>query len=64
MKISLCPDKLELGRCAASDGAEAIRRAISTRGQANVTVATGASQFEMLAELVKTLSVAATVPIL
>lgn len=53
MKISLCSDKLELGRRAASDGAEAIRRALSTRGQANVTVATGASQFEMLAELVK-----------
>lgn len=53
MKISICQDKMELGRQAASDGAEAIRRAIAARGQANVTVATGASQFEMLAELVK-----------
>lgn len=53
MKVSLCGDKQELGRKAASDGAEAIRQAIAARGQANVTVATGASQFEMLAELVK-----------
>ncbi len=53
MKVSLCGDKQELGRRAASDGAEAIRQAIAARGQANVTVATGASQFEMLAELVK-----------
>jgi glucosamine-6-phosphate deaminase len=53
MKVSLCADKQELGRKAASDGAEAIRQAIAARGQANVTVATGASQFEMLAELVK-----------
>ena len=53
MKVSLCKDKQDLGRRAASDGAEAIRQAIAARGQANVTVATGASQFEMLAELVK-----------
>jgi glucosamine-6-phosphate deaminase len=53
MKVSLCGDKQELGRKAASEGAEAIRQAIAARGQANVTVATGASQFEMLAELVK-----------
>src|SRR6185295_6246335 len=52
-KVSLCQDKQELGRKAASDGAEAIRQATAARGQANVTVATGASQFEMLAELVK-----------
>lgn len=53
MKVSLCGDKHELGRKAASEGAEEIRQAIAARGQANVTVATGASQFEMLAELVK-----------
>lgn len=53
MKVSLCGNKQELGRRAASEGAEAIRQAIADRGQANVTVATGASQFEMLAELVK-----------
>jgi glucosamine-6-phosphate deaminase len=53
MKVSLCQDKQELGRRAASEGAEAIRQAIAARGQAHVTVATGASQFEMLAELVK-----------
>jgi len=53
MEIRRCRDKQELGRQAAAEGAEAIRRAIAARGQANVTVATGASQFEMLAELVK-----------
>jgi glucosamine-6-phosphate deaminase len=57
MKVSLCQDKQELARRAASDGAEAIRQAIAARGQANVTVATGASQFEMLAELVKSSNV-------
>ena len=53
MNIIRCPDKLQLGRQAAAEGAEAIRQAIIRRGKANVTVATGASQFEMLAELVK-----------
>jgi glucosamine-6-phosphate deaminase len=53
MELCLCLDKLALGRKAAAEGAEGIRRAIAARGQANVTVATGASQFEMLAELVK-----------
>ncbi len=54
VKLCLCQDKQDLGREAAADGAEVIGRAIAARGQANVTVATGASQFEMLAELVKT----------
>ena len=34
-------------------GAQFIRDAIAARGEANIIVATGASQFEMLAELVK-----------
>jgi glucosamine-6-phosphate deaminase len=53
MQVFVCQDKQDLGRRAAAEGAEEIRRAIAVRGQANVTVATGASQFEMLAELVK-----------
>src|ERR1700722_19532085 len=52
MKTDLAPTKLELGRRAATDGAAVIRTAISTSGRANVIVATGASQFEMLAALV------------
>lgn len=53
MQVCVCQDKQDLGRRAAAEGAQAIRQAIAARGQANVTVATGASQFEMLAELVK-----------
>ena len=53
MEICVGQNKQDLGRRAAACGAEAIRQAIASRGQANVTVATGASQFEMLAELVK-----------
>jgi glucosamine-6-phosphate deaminase len=42
-----------MGKAAATAGAEHIRRAIAERGDANIIVATGASQFEMLSELVK-----------
>jgi glucosamine-6-phosphate deaminase len=52
MQIDISPDKQELGRRAAGAGAAQIRGAISQSGQANVIVATGASQFEMLGELV------------
>jgi glucosamine-6-phosphate deaminase len=38
---------------AAQKCAELIRKAIAERGEANIIVATGASQFEMLSELVK-----------
>ncbi len=53
MKLNISSTKEQLGQRAAADGAEQIRLAIRQRGQANVIVATGASQFEMLAELVK-----------
>jgi glucosamine-6-phosphate deaminase len=53
MKIDISATKQELGQRAAATGAEAIRAAIAARGQANVIVATGASQFEMLDALVK-----------
>lgn len=52
MQIHAEPDKKTLGKAAAALGAEAIRSAISKRGSANIVVATGASQFELLAELV------------
>lgn len=50
--IRLCPDKNTLGQQAAAAGAAAIRAAIAARGSATIIVATGASQFEMLAHLV------------
>jgi len=53
MEIIVSKDKYELGRKAAEKGAELIRKAINEKGEANIIVATGASQFEMLAELVK-----------
>lgn len=52
MKILVLPDKLAMGAQAAHDGAAAIRAAIAERGAANIIVATGASQFEMLEALV------------
>ncbi|OQM74258.1 glucosamine-6-phosphate deaminase [Manganibacter manganicus] len=52
MKIHVEPNKKKLGDEAAELGAEAIRSAIRTRGAANIVVATGASQFELLAALV------------
>ncbi len=52
MRAVICETKQELGRRAAEEGAQLIRQAIAERGQAFIVVATGASQFEMLAELV------------
>ena len=53
MDVKIMPDKAQMGKAAASAGAEHIRRAIAERGDANIIVATGASQFEMLGELVQ-----------
>ena len=53
MKIVISETKQELGTKAAFLGAELIRKAILENGKANIIVATGASQFEMLTELVK-----------
>ena len=52
MKIIVSDTKHQLGHHAANHGAELIRRAIKKNGKANIIVATGASQFEMLANLV------------
>jgi glucosamine-6-phosphate deaminase len=51
MKIITAEDKKELGRQAAQHGADLLRRALRKNGRANIIVATGASQFEMLATL-------------
>ena len=53
MKISVHSDKQALGAAASAQGAELIRQAIATHGEANVIVATGASQFEMLESLIE-----------
>ena len=53
MEVFISGSKQELGTKAAHKGAEIIRKAIRENGQANIIVATGASQFEMLNELVK-----------
>jgi glucosamine-6-phosphate deaminase len=53
MRIYVKPDKQALGAAAAELGGQAIRAAIEARGKANIIVATGASQFEVLADLVK-----------
>lgn len=51
--IRVHDDKVSLGAAAAREGAEGIRRALAERGSANVILATGASQFEMLDALVR-----------
>ena len=51
MNVAVCETKRELGEKAAGTGAGLIRQAIGERGRANIIVATGASQFEMLAAL-------------
>jgi glucosamine-6-phosphate deaminase len=52
MNIKICDNVQDMGRQAAADAAERIRAAIRERGAANIVVATGASQFEVLAALV------------
>ncbi len=58
MKIRQFRDKRALGRAAANQAAELIRRAIAARGRARILVATGGSQFEFLEELTATPDVA------
>ena len=48
MQVIIADTKQDMGRQAASVGAEAIRRALAKRGEANIILATGASQFETL----------------
>lgn len=53
MQIKIFDDKISLGQAAADAGAALIREAIARDGEATIVVATGASQFEMLAALVR-----------
>ena len=52
MHLETYPDAAAMGAAAAARGAAALRAAIADRGAANLVVATGASQFEVLAALV------------
>jgi glucosamine-6-phosphate deaminase len=51
MQVNVYATKSEMAKHAAEVGANAIRAAIRQQGEANIIVATGASQFEVLAEL-------------
>ncbi|MGE3242509.1 MAG: glucosamine-6-phosphate deaminase [Pirellulales bacterium] len=53
MNVQIIANKQELGAKAASDGAALIRNALETRGHANIVLACAASQFEMLAHLIR-----------
>ena len=53
MKIIIASSKVELGQKAAAQGAELLNKAIKDNGVANIILATGASQFEMLAALLQ-----------
>ncbi len=52
MQVLTLKNPEEMGAFAAEYGAEAIRKAITERGSANIILATGTSQFEMLKHLV------------
>ncbi len=52
MDIRILKDKYELGKEAGKEAAAIIRKTIADNGCANVILATGASQFEMLEQLV------------
>ena len=53
MEINIQETKDELGKAAASKGADLIRKALKHKGQANIILATGSSQFEMLSALIE-----------
>jgi len=53
MDVVVSETKEACGEKAAAHGAELVRQAIAGSGKANIVVATGASQFEMLGALVK-----------
>ena len=53
MKIYIGKDKNDMAAAAAKTAGERIRQAIAAKGEARIIVATGASQFEFLATLVR-----------
>jgi glucosamine-6-phosphate deaminase len=53
MNVIIAADKQSLGQRASRDGALLLRAALAQRGHANIILATGASQFETLAGLLR-----------
>lgn len=53
MNVQQFASKEAMGAAAAADGAAKIREALAARGEVNIIVATGASQFEMLEALTR-----------
>lgn len=53
MNIQIFDNKKKLGKKSASDAAKKIRSAIQKNGEANIILATGASQFETIASFVE-----------
>lgn len=53
MNIQIFDSKKELGKQSATDAAEKVRSAIKEKGEANIILATGVSQFETLGNLVE-----------
>ncbi|WP_372721042.1 glucosamine-6-phosphate deaminase [Novipirellula sp.] len=53
MRTILAADRTAMGHWVAKHAAEVIRTAIQQQGHATIVIATGASQFEVLGELVK-----------
>jgi glucosamine-6-phosphate deaminase len=53
MKITVTEDPIELGRLAGSEAARLIKQTIAQKGQANIILATGTSQFETLTQLLQ-----------
>jgi len=51
VRITICEDKHDMGRQAATLGITLIKEAIAERGEAAITVATGLSQFSLYAHL-------------
>ena len=52
MKVTILDTKAALGKAAADQGVEILGKILEQRGSAYIILATGASQFEMLGELV------------
>jgi glucosamine-6-phosphate deaminase len=52
MNINIAPNAYDLGRAAGAAAAEIIRKSIDLNGEANIILATGASQFETLNQLI------------
>lgn len=53
MNIIVSQDHFEMGRIAGASAASSIRKAIAEKGNANIILATGTSQFETLNQLIR-----------